>query len=173
MPNGKALKEGDTLKQLELSETLENIASEGPDYFYNSSFTNEILKDLQSHGSVLTVEDFQNYKVKIREVVLSNYSDLNIHGTALPGGGAVLGLIMNILDGKLSYIFVPSVCHDKVFLCNFIGYNITEEDYKNNPVLIYHHVIEAFKFAYGQRLNLGDPDFNDTVKEVIRIGFFV
>ena len=29
--------------------------------------------------------------------------------------------------------------------------------------------MEAFKFAYGQRLRLGDPAFNETVNEV-RVG---
>ena len=36
----------------------------------------------------------------------------------------------------------------------------------------YHRIVEAFKFGYGQRMFLGDPDFNDTINEVRYITFF-
>jgi gamma-glutamyltranspeptidase/glutathione hydrolase/leukotriene-C4 hydrolase len=49
-----------------------------------------------------------------------------------PGGGAVLALIFNILD----------------------GYKFKSDDLN---ALGYHRIVEAFKFAYGQRLHLGDP----------------
>ncbi len=94
------LEEGDILRQTNLSITLEGVARDGPDYFYDSDFTDEIVEELQNDGSALTVEDFQTYEVKTREVVVTKYDDLSIHGTALPGGGAVLGLIFNILDGN-------------------------------------------------------------------------
>ena len=48
----------------------------------------------------------------------------------------------------------------------YVGYNITPESFKENPLLAYHRVVEAFKFSYGQRLHLGDSDFNETVREV-------
>ena len=99
MPNNKRLVEGDILRQTKLADTLENIARDGPSYFYNSTFTDEIVKELRDDESELTVEDFQSYEVKIREVVTTSYNNFTIHGTALPGGGAVMGLIFNILDG--------------------------------------------------------------------------
>ncbi len=115
MPNNNLLKEGEVLKQVELSKTLEMIASEGPDYFYNSNFTEEIVKELQDDGSVLSVEDFKSYQVKIREVVITDYDGYTIHGTALPGGGALMALIFNILDGNNIYSIIQYYVYDLLF----------------------------------------------------------
>jgi gamma-glutamyltranspeptidase/glutathione hydrolase/leukotriene-C4 hydrolase len=56
-----------------------------------------------------------------------------------PGSGILLGFILNILD----------------------GYNLTSESIKdiNSTILTYHRIIEAFKFAYARRTELGDGDF--------------
>lgn len=44
-----------------------------------------------------------------------------------------------------------------------LGYNFTEEDFSS---LGYHRIVEAFKFSYAQRMDLGDPDYNETINEV-------
>lgn len=58
-----------------------------------------------------------------------------------PGSGILLALILNILNG---YKF------DK-------GDVSTVDD----TILTYHRIIEAFKYAFAKRTELGDPDFID------------
>ena len=58
--------------------------------------------------------------------------------------------------------FLPCGNYSRV-LCNNAGYNFGTDNF---GVLSYHRIIEAFKFAYAQRLHLGDPDFNSTIDEV-------
>ncbi len=53
-----------------------------------------------------------------------------------------------------------------MFMICYSGYNITADSFRNDPILAYHRVIEAFKFSYGQRLNLGDADYNETIQQV-------
>ena len=55
------------------------------------------------------------------------------------------------------YILGSSIC---------AGYDFTKEDFGS---LAYHRIVEAFKFAYGQRLHLGDPAFNESILEEVRM----
>lgn len=144
------------MKQPELAKTLQAIAS-GVDYFYNSSFTEEMVAELNNHyNSILTVDDFRDYTAVIRPVLTSSYNGLVLHNFPPPASGAVLALILNILDGKSS----TYVCYNVHLM---IGYNFTEEDFSS---LGYHRIVEAFKFSYAQRMELGDPDYNETISEV-------
>ena len=103
-PNGEVLTEGNTLKQPELALTLRAIAEEGPDYFYNSNFTKKLVKDLRErYNSILTFEDFRNYSAVTRPVLMSRFdNDMTIYSFPSPASGAVLALILNILDNGKS-----------------------------------------------------------------------
>ena len=48
----------------------------------------------------------------------------------------------------------------------FTGYDFHKSDFGS---LAYHRIVESFKFAFGQKLRLGDPAFNDTIAEVRKI----
>ena len=56
----------------------------------------------------------------------------------------------------------------QVFLFS-VGYNMTKSTLNTREARLtaYHRVIEAFKFAYAQRSELGAPAFNSSVTEVL------
>ncbi|MCX7643544.1 MAG: gamma-glutamyltransferase family protein, partial [Armatimonadetes bacterium] len=56
--NGKPLGVGQNLRQIPLSQTLEQIAEEGRNAFYESDLTKSMVKCLQKKGNPVTVEDF-------------------------------------------------------------------------------------------------------------------
>jgi gamma-glutamyltranspeptidase/glutathione hydrolase/leukotriene-C4 hydrolase len=101
-----------------------------------------MVQELKQNGAILEEEDFLRYNAVEREPVESKFDGLRVIGVPPPSGGAVLALILNILN----------------------GYDFQESDFGS---LAYHRIVESFKFAYGQRLRLGDPAFNDTVQEVL------
>ena len=99
-PNGEFLSEGDRLHQFQLADTLEAIAKHGVGYFYDSRFTEKMVKELQQdYGSILTVKDFQSYSSVQRPVVRAYFKNHTMLGVSPPAGGATLGLILNVLDG--------------------------------------------------------------------------
>ena len=85
------------------------------------------------------------YRVSWNSSVNTTLQDAHtVHSFPLPGSGIVLTFILDIL--KL--------------------YTIRPED--DNP-LLYHRIVEAFKWGYGYRSHLGDPSdpvYHDNITQV-------
>lgn len=60
-PQGCALKPGTKFVQQELAATLSVLAKEGRDSFYRGSLAKRIIRDLQSKGGWLTLDDFADH----------------------------------------------------------------------------------------------------------------
>ena len=69
---------------------------------YNSSFTSDMVNELKrDYGSILSVDDFLNYTVRVREVLISQFSGLQVLGASPPSSGAVVAMVLNILEGEV------------------------------------------------------------------------
>ena len=159
-PDGVWLKEGDTIYRKKYAQTLRAIGASGSaSYFYEGQFMKDMVQELKRNGAILEEEDFMGYNATERELVQSEFNGLKVIGVSPPSSGAVLALILNILQGKMWQIINSHV----ICLQYFIGYNFTEKEFGS---LAYHRIVESFKFAFGQRLRLGDPAYNDTIHEV-------
>ena len=60
----------------------------------------QMVRDIQEYGGIIKEEDFEEYLVRERNVTRAEYNELDVLGISAPGGGPVLGLILNILDGE-------------------------------------------------------------------------
>nr|CAH7726908.1 unnamed protein product [Callosobruchus chinensis] len=130
----KAYKAGEIMKRPRLAKTLRIIAKQGGMALHNGVLTEGFVKDVQDRGGILTVEDMKNYKpIWVNPVQTTFTNGHTLYSIPLPGSGAVLSLILNILDSFL----------------------IRGDFY--TPIN-YQRMIESFKFAYGARTNLGDSD---------------
>lgn len=88
------------MRRPQYANTLETIAWNGASWFYDSEFMKAIVRELHEYRSILTEEDFKSYKAVRRRVTKSYYGGLVLNSISAPSSGAVLGLILNILDSK-------------------------------------------------------------------------
>ncbi|PWA90995.1 gamma-glutamyltranspeptidase 1 [Artemisia annua] len=139
-PNGEVLQAGETCYNYELGLSLEAIAEEGPEAFYNGTIGEKLIKDVRSAGGILTMEDLRNYEVKVTDAVEVNTMGFKIFGMPPPSSGTLgLALVLNILN----------------------SYENTND--ANGPIGL-HRFLEALKHMFALRMNLGDPDFVDISK---------
>ncbi|ROL51996.1 Glutathione hydrolase 1 proenzyme, partial [Anabarilius grahami] len=142
------LRENDTIKFLNLSETYEKIANGTADVFYNGPLAQTIVDDIKATGGIITHEDLQKYKPACNESALNfTVGNYIFHAPGAPFGGPVLALILNILK----------------------GYNLTNSSVSTieNKTLTYHRMIEAFRLANEQKSKLGDPHY-ENITEIVK-----
>lgn len=129
------------IKRPRLGKTLEIIAKQGADAFYNGELSETIVDEIQSNGGIVTKADLQNYECLIKKPVTFSLKDgVELNSVPNPGCGVLLNFILGILD---------SFDHDRS--------NSVESN-----ALFYHRFIEACKFGFGLRYLIGDDNFDDS-----------
>ena len=130
-------KEGDTLKNKALANTLVRISKNGRKEFYEGETANIMVDFLDSKNGIITLEDFKAYEAIWRDPVVFNYKDLKIISMSPPSsGGICLAQILKLIE----------------------PYPI--KDYGHNSLKTIQVITEAERRAYADRsFYLGDPDF--------------
>ena len=135
-PDGTPLQTGDRLVQKDLADSLELIAKEGPQAFYDGPIAKEIVRASTEGGGILQLSDFKNYHIRHLEPIRCTYRGYTIDTAPPPsGGGVALCEILNILS----------------------GYDMHALGLHSAPAT--QREIEAMRHAYSDRRDLGDPDF--------------
>ncbi|XP_049271173.1 scoloptoxin SSD14-like [Rhipicephalus sanguineus] len=137
---GRPLKTGEVLVQKDLARTLEAIAENGADYFYEGPLAEAIVREISNEGSIITLEDLRSYRPTWAPAVSLTLQDGRVLYTAPPpSSGAVTAYIVAIMDAFRN--------------------NVSAE--LQNDALTLHRFVEACKFGYAKRSLLGDPRFDD------------
>ena len=148
------------MKRPNYANTLEKIANQGVDAFYTGELADTIVKEIQDQGGIITKQDLAEYQVEYEEALSVTLNEsLTAFTTHAPSSGPILIFILNILRGMDEKSFFRKFVSPTILL-GFPGYKVNPDDLKDTTTasLFYHRLIEAFKFAYAKRSELGDPN---------------
>jgi gamma-glutamyltranspeptidase/glutathione hydrolase/leukotriene-C4 hydrolase len=145
LPNGRPVKQGQLVKRENLANTLETIANEGTSSFYEGKIASKLVKTIQSHGGIVTLDDFKSYQPVIRKTVSTYYNGRKVTTCSEPTSGPMLLAVLNLIE------------RFQMKVDGLTGLNL-------------HRLVEAFKFGYAFRTEFGDPDFvqnSERIEEMI------
>lgn len=138
-------KAGDTIKYLELAQTLETIMKKGKDGFYKGEVAQKLSAFVQENGGYITEEDLAKYEAKWRNPIEFDYKDLHIISMSPPSsGGVTINQIFKMME----------------------PYKVSK--FGHNSAKTIQLFTEASRRAYADRnYFLGDPDFVDIPYDVL------
>ena len=132
--------EGDTLIQKDLALTLRAIAEHGRAGFYEGKVAESIVRDVNNHGGLFTLEDFRDYRETVTKPVSGTYRGYDVISAALPQSGASVIEALNILEN------VP----------------LSDLGHPSKSVESLHVIAEALRRTYADRnAFVADPLFED------------
>jgi gamma-glutamyltranspeptidase/glutathione hydrolase len=146
VPGGVPLKAGDRLRQPELAASLKRLSEDGPAAMYHGPIGAAIVAASHAGGGILTMRDFDHYKVRELAPVECDYRGYHVISAPPPSsGGVTLCEILGIVQ----------------------GYDLAAMGFHSAAEV--HVLVEAMRRAYMDRNNrLGDPDFvNNPVAALI------
>lgn len=97
--NGLPIAAGETIKNIDLANTLKIIAEGGKDAFYKGPIAEDIVNISEETGGIFTLNDLANYEVKVREPVRGTYKGYEIiSAPPSSSGGTHVIQLLNILE---------------------------------------------------------------------------
>lgn len=146
---GDIWQEGDIYTFPLLGRTLRKIALGGADEFYLGETAKNMVADIQAAGGIITMKDLADYQVQWEEPITHTLRNLGytLISSPPPGSGAILASILGVMD---SYLPTPMDRHSP---------------------LAWHRFIEAVKFGFAKRTEMGDWSYGpirDEVKQIVR-----
>jgi len=149
---GSVWQEGDVYTRPDFADTLEKLAQSGDEGkerldFYTGPIGQNLVNDLGQLGGILTMDDLRQYTAEWTQPVKVDLSsaNLSVYSVPPPGSGVILAHILNILDEL----------------------RIEPTD---DPVQLAHRIVEAFKWTFASRPELGDPqdsNITELIKELV------
>lgn len=135
--DGSAWQPGERFRQPELAATLQRIADQGVDGFYQGKTAQLIADEMARNGGLITLQDLKSYEPVVRQPVHGRYRGYDVYSMSPPSsGGTHIVQILNILEG------------------------FPIRDSGHNSANTIHLMAEAMKLAYADRSKyLGDTDY--------------
>lgn len=146
----KDWKEGDTLIQKDLAQTLIRIKQNGQKGFYEGKTAQLIVEEMQRGKGIISLQDLKSYKAVNRKPIAFYYRGYQIISFPPPSsGGLLIAQMLKMIE----------------------PYPV--KSYGHNSVKSVHLMIEAERRAFADRAEyMGDPDFyNVPLKSLLDTGY--
>ena len=89
-PDGRFLREGDTLRIPELADLLERLGAHGPAHLYSGDVADTVSAYVLERGGLLTREDLASYRVVERAPARAHYRGVDVLTNPPPSSGGIL-----------------------------------------------------------------------------------
>ena len=134
--SGLPWQSGDRLVLTDLAATLQRIADQGPQGFYEGRTAELFVAEMERHAGLISQRDLTQYRAKVRPAIHGTYRGYDIYGPPPPSsGGTCLVAMLNMLE----------------------TFELDRNRYSARNL---HLLAEVMKRAYRDRaLYLGDADF--------------
>jgi gamma-glutamyltranspeptidase/glutathione hydrolase len=94
-------KEGDTLIQTDLANTLKRIRDKGAAGFYEGETARLIVEEMKRGSGIISYDDLKNYTAKMRTPHTFSYKGYKVMGMPMPSsGGLLLHQMMKMIEDK-------------------------------------------------------------------------
>lgn len=97
-PAGRPLREGDTLRQPHLADTLQRLAEAGLDDLYRGELARAVAEDLAAFGSPLALADLHMHRAEASVPLHVRVGDATVYNHAPPTQGLASLLILALFD---------------------------------------------------------------------------
>ena len=100
-PDGSLISPGERLRQPLLADSLEALASEGAELFYEGDFAARLVRLCRESGGLLEEADLAGYQVARREPFICDYRGHRVLTNPPPScGGILIGFALALLAGE-------------------------------------------------------------------------
>ena len=99
LPQGKPPQQGDIFANPRLARTMEVIAQEGRDAFYQGSIARAIVNDIKQRHGLLDMRDFADHQADWVEPISTNYRGFDVLEMPPSTQGFVALEMLNIMEG--------------------------------------------------------------------------
>ncbi|XP_064487502.1 scoloptoxin SSD14-like isoform X2 [Ornithodoros turicata] len=133
-------KEGEIIKQPLLAETLQAIGNSTSEAFYDSDLSDSFVRDIKLMGGIISKEDLRRYESRWRQPATVELQDgSKLYSSPSPSSGPIL-----------------------LYIAAMMGHMKSAD----SSSLLYHRMVEIFKYAYAKINEMADEDFADITRLV-------
>lgn len=96
--DGSVYEIGERLVQTDYARTLDRVATQGPDEFYEGETGRRIVEDFEAHAGLLSAKDLRDFKADVGDPIKTTFRGLDVLTEPSPTVGPVTLEILNILE---------------------------------------------------------------------------